>query len=160
MIKPGNDISQLESYRVMTKEIEQQLVTMYNHDFTERTIDDEIMPQRSIEDQTFVKLAEESIKKINNNYEIGIPLRDMDQKFPNNRPLAEKRACHLKSKFGRNEEFHKEYTQAMSTNIDKGYAEEVPEEELLRDDGKIWYLHLLLGATNNNMKQPHTPLVE
>lgn len=46
----------------------------------------------------------------------------------------------LRKKFNRNKAFRGEYITFMTDMITKGYAETVPEGQLMRKDGKVWYL--------------------
>ena len=59
---------------------------------------------------------------------MSLPIRDREIKMPINRIQAQQRAETLKHKFAKNEEFYKEYREAMQQVIDKGYAELVPED--------------------------------
>ena len=60
--------------------------------------------------------------------------------------MAEKRLMSLKRKLSRNESLHQEYTRGMKDLMSQGYAVPVPERDIARDDGKVWYL-------------PHHPVV-
>jgi len=54
--------------------------------------------------------------------------------------MARKRFTGLKRRFQRNPEVHQKYTDQMRLIIEKGYAEEVPEDEI--DAGRRkWYIH-------------------
>ncbi len=118
--------------------IEKQLEQMYNHDFNERLTQDK--PELSLEDQRFMKLMAQSTTKTKGHYELPLPFRDDDVKFPDNQVLAEYRLAHLKRKFIRQPDFKDEYTAAMTKTIEEGYAVEVPEAEVNRSDGKVWYI--------------------
>lgn len=50
------------------------------------------------------------------------------------------RLSSLKRKFKRNETFHEEYKTFLSDVIEKGYAALVPQEQLSRKDGRVWYI--------------------
>lgn len=60
--------------------------------------------------------------------------------LPNNLCVAKQRCNGLKRKFEKNKQFHEEYTRFLSDVLEKGYAEKVPEDQLDRDDGKVWYV--------------------
>lgn len=63
----------------------------------------------------------------------------MDRISPNNRAVAEQRALNLKKKLQRNQMFNED----MNDVINKGHTVKVPDEELNRSDGKVWFiLHL------------------
>ena len=53
--------------------------------------------------------------------------------------MARKRLTSLKHRFQRNTEVNKKYTDQMRLTIEKGYAEEVPEDEIDADRRK-WYI--------------------
>lgn len=46
----------------------------------------------------------------------------------------------LKRRFERDDKFHQEYANFLSDVIKEGYAERVPEHQLKRSDGKVWYI--------------------
>ncbi|TWW61446.1 hypothetical protein D4764_04G0000930 [Takifugu flavidus] len=54
----------------------------------------------------------------------------------NNRCVAEQRAAALKRKLMKNKEFLEDYRRFMDTILEKGYAMEVPQDQLSRDDNR------------------------
>ncbi|KAJ8358213.1 hypothetical protein AAFF_G00022370 [Aldrovandia affinis] len=60
--------------------------------------------------------------------------------MPNNRALAEQRALNIKKKLQRDQSFQEDYVSFMGDVINKGYAVKVPDEELSRGDGKVWFI--------------------
>ncbi|KAK7882611.1 hypothetical protein WMY93_028785 [Mugilogobius chulae] len=94
----------------------------------------------SREDLQFLDIATQSSTLVDGHYSIALPLRSKDVQMPNNRKVAEQRALNLKQKFVKNPSFHAEYSAFMSNIIEKGYAVKVPDKDLSRDDGKVWYL--------------------
>lgn len=60
--------------------------------------------------------------------------------MPNNKMVAEQRALSLKSKFKRDGLFHSVYVNSVNDVISKCYDERVPDEDLGRCDGKVWYV--------------------
>ena len=118
--------------------IDEQLERLFNRDFSERLIEDK--PEKSRDDELFIKKVEESIQMVDGHYQIALPLKQKDIQMPNNRPQAEQRAAHLQRKFKRQPSLQKEYTDYMGSMLSKGYMERVPDEEARRDDGKLWYL--------------------
>lgn len=84
--------------------LDQQLIQMYNHEFSESTAED--MPQNSIEDAHFLRCVDESISLRDGHYQIGLPMKrsvheESHNDIPNNRLQAEQRASHLKRKFNK-----------------------------------------------------------
>ena len=73
----------------------QMLQKIYLHEFTEPQLKDDISLSGfksgiSIEDQKFLKVMKENTVLVNGHYQIPLPLKDPDVKFPNNRKQAEK----------------------------------------------------------------------
>ncbi len=124
--------------RISVAKLEELLVAQYNHDFDEKSSEDDFKMSR--EDQRFMEIMDQSISTENGHYCIDLPFRNNDVIMPNNRCLAEQRLKSLKRKFSRNQEFQEEYITFLTDVINKGYAEAVPQEQLLRDDGKVWYI--------------------
>ncbi|XP_041354482.1 uncharacterized protein LOC121372257 [Gigantopelta aegis] len=94
----------------------------------------------SQEDKKFVQKVNKSIKLIDGHYEIDLPFRDENVKLPNNHNQAKERMMGLKKKMERNSKFHADYKVFMDNILDKGYAEQVPDDELFKDDGRVWYI--------------------
>ncbi|XP_041365661.1 uncharacterized protein LOC121380763 [Gigantopelta aegis] len=91
-------------------------------------------------DKKFVQKVNKSIKLIDGHYEIDLPFRDENVKLPNNHDHAKERMMGLKTKMERNSKFHADYKVFMDNILDKGYAERVPDDELFKDDGRVWYI--------------------
>lgn len=124
--------------RISVVEIEQLLVQQYNTDFPERHYDDK--EEMSQEDKQFMLSVEKTIKFVDGHYCIGLPLRNEEAKLPNNRCVAEQRAASLRRKLQKNDVFLEDYKGFMESILDKGYAVEVPQEQLNRDDDRVWYV--------------------
>ena len=111
---------------------------MYNHEFTE--------PQHKIsrendgmsqEDLKFMQVLDNGTRLVDGHYEIPLPLRDDNVRFPNNRLQAEKRFIYLQRKMSRNHQFKNDYMNFMKELISKGY---VTESTAAAKNGKCWYL--------------------
>lgn len=124
--------------RISITEIEQLLIEQYNTDFPERHYDDKT--EMSQEDKQFMQSVQRTTKCEDGHYCIGLPLRQETVKMPNNRRVAEQRAINLKSKLKKNQAFLEDYKTFMNSLFEKGYAEEIPPEQLNRDDHRIWYI--------------------
>ena len=59
--------------------------------------------------------------------------------MPNNRVEAVRRMAHLKQRFRKDSTFREDYTKFVTEIIQKGYARKVPEVNLNRNDGRVWY---------------------
>ena len=118
--------------------INQQMVTLFNQDFNERLAEDQ--QEKSLNDKQFLSDVNNTIRLTDGHYEIGLPLKDHNKKFPNNIQQAEVRATHRKRRFSKNPEFHEEYKTIVKDMISKGYAEKVSEGEEIGEPGKVWYI--------------------
>ena len=74
------------------------------------------------------------------NYFIDLPFKSKEVIMPNNRRQAEQRLTFLSKRFQKDENFKKDYTVFMDKVINEGYAMEVPKNDLVMDDGRVWYL--------------------
>lgn len=124
--------------RISVMEIEKLLVQQYNTDFPERNYDDR--EEMSCEDKQFMQSVQKTTVFENGHYSIGLPLRNEKLQMPNNRCVAEQRIACLLRKFKKNPEFFEEYKSFMETIIDKGYAVQVPVQQLKRDDNRLFYI--------------------
>ncbi|XP_038154235.1 uncharacterized protein LOC119791920 [Cyprinodon tularosa] len=124
--------------RIAVEEVEQLLIQQYNTDFPERVYDDK--EEMSQEDKLFMKSVQSTTKFKDGHYSVGLPLRDKAVKMPNNRCVAEQRAAGLRRKLTRNQEFLEDYKGFMESILGKGYAMEVPQDQLARDDNRVWYV--------------------
>ena len=138
--------------RISVLEIEQLLVQQYNTDFPERHYDDK--DEMSQEDKQFMLSVQETTTLVDGHYCVGLPLRDKEAKMPNSRCVAEQRAASLKNKLRKNEVFLEDYKDFMKGLLDKGYAVEVPQEQLHRDDNRVWYVphHGVYHPKKNKMR--------
>lgn len=67
-------------------------------------------------------------------------VKDPSLKMPNNRTQATTRMGYLKRKFLKGGRFRTDYTNFVTEIIQKGYAKEVPAQNVNRNDGRVWYL--------------------
>ena len=108
--------------------IKQILQKIYLHEFTEPRLKDdkslsEFKNDISIEDQRFLKVMKENTVLVNGHYQIPLPLKVPDVKFPNNRKQAEKRLEGLEKRFKRDQKFFQQCKQFMEDMIGSGHAE-------------------------------------
>ena len=124
--------------RISIANIEEMLVNQYNHDFSERSSEEQA--EMSRDDIKFMNIVDSSAVLKDGHYTLDLPFRHENSILPNNRCVAEQRLTSLKRKFGKNEVFKEEYISFLSDVIDQGYAEIVPAEELNQNDGRVWYI--------------------
>ena len=92
----------------------------------------------SVEDRRFMKMVESQTVLRDGHYEVCLPLRNASSPMPNNCALALQRLNGLK-KF-KNDTFRRKYTDFIEDLFVKDHASRIPEEELSRYDGQVWYL--------------------
>ncbi|XP_050417786.2 uncharacterized protein LOC126831152, partial [Patella vulgata] len=107
-------------------------------DFPERSIDD--VRENSQEDNAFIRKVNQTINFENGHYTIGLPFRDEFILLPNNRVQAECRLNSLQNKMRRDTNYCNDYIKFMTKIICNGYAEVVPDSQVNRDDGQVWYI--------------------
>ena len=128
----------IESYVSSDTKLEEMLRDSINMDFPERVADDKA--EHSVEDKKFIDQVKGSIALENEHYSVALPLRNKSVKMPNNIAQAQQRLKGIEKKFQKDEKFKKDYVDFMGKWFENGYAEEVPEEDLYRDDGRVWYI--------------------
>ena len=129
---------QVTSNRISVAKLEELLVQQYNQDFSELAYNEK--QEHSFEDKKFLKVVNDSITKKEGHYVIRLPFRQDNICLPNNRKVAEQRTRSLSQRFKKDEAFRNDYIGFMNDVLMKGYAERVPEEQLLRNDGRLWYI--------------------
>ena len=94
----------------------------------------------SVEDKMVYEFWERTIKTDSQgHYELPIPFKEPEKAVPNNREYAVKRLNSLYRKLEKTGIFHKYSTQLMSM-VSDGFMEQVPEQDMERNDGRVWYL--------------------
>ena len=95
-----------------------------------------------VQDERFLVLLKDGIKKMTNgNYEMPLPLKTVAVRFPNNRPLAEKRLWQLGKRFKNSKKFHVDYQTFMADILDDCVGK-VPEIDMGNQSNLI-ILHTL-----------------
>lgn len=124
--------------RVSVIKLDELWQQQFKNDFPETAMDEQ--PGLSREDQKFLELVNRSVKHLDGHYQIGLPWREPEASMPDNKKVVEQRLHHLKRRLQRDPLFHSEYTTFMNDLLVKDYAERIPEKELNRCDGKVWYI--------------------
>ena len=108
------------THEVQNVSAKKMLQEMYNADFIETIIGTSgNIEEMSYEDQKFLKLMDENVRKIGKHYQIPLPFRDKTKIFPNNR---EKRLGYLQRRFMKNSTFFEDYKRFIEDLLNKGYA--------------------------------------
>lgn len=107
-----------------------------------RDIDDQSDETLSQDDLAFMRIMKEGIHTTSKGqYEMPLPLRApaSGNALPNNKSQALSRLAGLRKRMLRDTKYHEDYVKFMNDVISKGYAEEVPDEEL-DAVGPVWYI--------------------
>ncbi|XP_068735428.1 uncharacterized protein [Montipora capricornis] len=105
----------------------------------------------SVEDERALAIMESSVRRVSGRYQVALSWRRQPPYLPNNRVAVEQRLSLLKKKFHRDPEFFARYKAAVNDYIAKGYAKQVPVEELYPNGRPLWYL------PHHAIFHPHKP---
>ena len=94
----------------------------------------------SVEDRRVLALWDEKVSFSGGHYVLPIPFKNPSLKLPDNQQMAEKQLSSLRRKLSNNQDLHQKYTDGMNDLLKQGYAVPVPEQDIHRSDGKVWYL--------------------
>ena len=119
--------------------LDDQLNRFFNLDFSENHAFAE-GKGLSVEDRQFLRMTEEGTVFRDGHYEVNLPLRNPTVFVPNNRALAVQRLKSIKKRFGSDPSYKMKYVNFIDDLFVKGHASQVPEGELARNDGQVWYL--------------------
>lgn len=123
--------------RVSVVTLEELWQQQFKNDFPESKVDEQVGLS---EDQRFLEIVTNSAKYVGGHIQIALPFRNASISMPNNKKVVQQRLRFLKKRFERDTVFHTEYKVFTNELLAKGYAEKVPEEEINRNDGKLWYI--------------------
>ena len=84
----------------------------------------------SVEDQRALRIMEDAVQKVAGHYQVAPPWRHIPSFLPSNRVAAEQRLYPLKKRFLREPKFFALHKASINDYIKKGYARQVPEEQL------------------------------
>ena len=94
----------------------------------------------SLNDRRFMDIMEAGISVDEaGNYSLPLPFNQRKVELFNNRKLVMQRVWSLKKKLERDVNYCNEYKEFMRDMLDKGFAEEVEESAVTRND-KVWYI--------------------
>ena len=137
-ISDGKD-KQAISCHAFNEEItlSEQVERFWEVDNVPRNPDDEAL---SVSDRKVLEMWKRGLSRQEDQYVLPIPFKNNPVDLPNNLPSALSRLHKLTYKLRKDENLRTQYVASMRENIDKGFAVRLTEEELSRDDGKVWYL--------------------
>ncbi|GAA6094348.1 uncharacterized protein LOC115787620 [Tachysurus ichikawai] len=120
--------------RISVCRLEEMLSKQYNHDFNEHVAEKQGLKR---EDIRFLEIAGSSAKLEDNHYPLKLPFKRENVDLPNNFSVAKQRILGLKRRFQRDEQFYQEYVAFVNEMLNKGYAEQVPTQQLKGENGKV-----------------------
>lgn len=123
--------------RISVARLEELLISQYNQDFNE--VSSEEKTKLSIEDKRFLEIANGANLQ-DGHYSLKLPFGRANISMPNNRQIAVQRLQSLKRKMKKDQQYKQEYVAFLNHMFENNYAEEVPQNELTRSPGKIWYV--------------------
>ncbi|XP_033642413.1 uncharacterized protein LOC117302547 [Asterias rubens] len=94
----------------------------------------------SISDKKVISTWEQSLCRDGAHYSMNIPFKMRPPQLPDNKAVAEHRLRLLGRRLGRDSDMKEKYIAGIQDLMNKGYAEEVPQQDLNREDGAVWYL--------------------
>ena len=150
----SDDWNQAVSCRVqVTSRLEDQLQKFFSLDFSEQFV---FSGEKalSVEDKKFKEMVNCETILRDGHYQVCLPLRDASTPMPNNGSLALQRLKGLKKKFQSNNAFRKKYTDFIDDLFVKGHVSQVLDEDLSREDGRVWYLphHGVIHVRKNKLR--------
>ena len=97
----------------------------------------ENFPTLTIEDESILNKAQQSIKYVDGHYKIAIPWKEDEVSLPGNYSMALYRLRNLEKRLVKNTEVAKNYQEVIDNHLKKGYIRQVGESEELKTK---WYL--------------------
>ncbi|XP_014663229.1 PREDICTED: uncharacterized protein LOC106805948 [Priapulus caudatus] len=97
-------------------------------------------PGMSISDRKALQIWDESKLVVDGHYTMDIPFKAKEPNLADNQAMAERRLHSLGKRLDRDNVLKTKYVFEMNQLLKRGYAEPVPQEDMHRGDGKVWYL--------------------
>lgn len=95
---------------------------------------------QSLEDVRALKIMEDTTRKVDGRYEVGLLWRDEEMKMPDNWNMAHHRLQRLERSLRQQPEKAKEYDEALMGYVEKGHARKIALSEPESKSVKRWYL--------------------
>ncbi|XP_017487262.1 PREDICTED: uncharacterized protein LOC108375628 [Rhagoletis zephyria] len=94
----------------------------------------------SDDDKRAKMLLESTTVRKGDRFETGLLWKSPQTNLPDSRKMAEKRLLLLEKNFERDNDFKREYVQAMAEYRRKGYSRKLRDDELRIESSRTWYL--------------------
>jgi hypothetical protein len=152
-MKRGSRINTATSNFIMTESesLEEKVERFWKIDGHGLYDDEKAM---SVNDKEVMTLWDKTTLHKDNHYVMAIPFKDKNHGLPESIHMAERRLSYLKKKLNNDNELKQQYTVGMQDMFDNGYAEIVPEDEIVRKDSKVWYLphHPVINPNKDKLR--------
>lgn len=125
---------------------DQELNTALRKFWEIEEVSTEKQPLYSESEQAALNQSEQSLRIVDDRYEIGIPWKESKDKLENNYEMARKRLENTEKRLNKNPEIRETYSKTINMYLEKGYINKIPGGKT--DDSKSnWYL-------------PHFPVIK
>ena len=94
----------------------------------------------SVDEKKVLEFFEANTKKVGGQYQVPIPFKTQTPIFFDNRRQAQARLMRKRKKFQGDTTYFDEYNNVIQSNIREGYAEEIPQEQIEGENGKVNYI--------------------
>ena len=118
--------------------LQSQVKKFWSTDFGESLASSEVC--MSLEDKRALKIMNETVRKIDGHYQVGLPWRKRSPSVPNNRGFAESRLRSLKRRLLKGKNLYRKYSATMNKYLSNGHAVKIPPCELSVEGKVVWYL--------------------
>ncbi len=108
----------------------------------------------SINDKKVMDVWDNTTVQDGENYIMQIPFKDTEPNFPNNRSMAVQRLESLDRKLQRNNELKQNYDDGINELLKNGYAMKVPDKDVKKNNGLVWYLphHAVINPNKDKIR--------
>lgn len=125
---------------------DQELNTALRKFWEIEEVSTEKQPLYSESEQAALNQSEQSLRIVDDRYEIGFPWKESKDKLENNYEMARKRLENTEKRLNKNPEIRETYSKTINMYLEKGYINKIPGGKT--DDSKSnWYL-------------PHFPVIK
>ena len=112
----------------MSDLLQSQVKRFWSTDFGESLASSEVC--MSLEDKRALKIMNETVRKTDGYYQVGLPWRNRSPSVPNNRVFAESRLRSLKRRLLKDKNHYRKYSATMNKYSSNGHAVKIPPCEL------------------------------
>ena len=110
----------------------ERILEVLSQDFQDTGLPERVCP--SLEDKMALEILNQTIKRVDDHYSVGLPWKEEEPKLPNNRKMALERLNGLKKRFQNDSEFFRQYCEKMDEYLQCKYAVSVKEDESVVQD--------------------------